>query len=458
MASISNDPGGKRRILFTLPNGDRKAIRLGKVSQRIAEGIKYRVEQLIEALHYKHPVEGELAKWVANLEPTLAQKLARVGLITAPACTAGLSLGEHLTNYFAKRADVKASTRTNWRHTKRCLLKFFGADKPLKSFTHGDAVDFERWLKSGECRTNRYADAKAEEGLAINTVRKRIGNAKQFFQDAVSRDILTKNPFDGLKGTVGSNRERDFFVDRDMTAKVLDACPDAEWRLILALARFGGCRCPSEIAELKWEDINWANERMLVHASKTEHHLNKATRWVPLFPELKPYLEAVWEQAEPGAVHVISRDRRRLNTNPGTRLRRIVLRAGLKPWPKLFQNLRAIRATELANEYPPHVAAEWLGHSTLVANKHYWQVTEADYLWATGRLEVDGAKSGARVAQKAAQSVHAGHRGDSHKMMRAHEKTPDLRVNATDREPLQKWGDGRCRTRTCDLLGVNQTL
>jgi hypothetical protein len=44
MASIANDPGGKRRILFTLPNGDRKAVRLGKVSQRAAEGIKYLVE------------------------------------------------------------------------------------------------------------------------------------------------------------------------------------------------------------------------------------------------------------------------------------------------------------------------------------------------------------------------------------------------------------------------------
>ena len=47
--------------------------------------------------------------------------------------------------------------------------------------------------------------------------------------------------------------------------------------------------------------------------------------------------------------------------------------------PKLFQNLRASRATELAAEHPGHVAAEWLGHSTAVAQKHYWQVTDADF-------------------------------------------------------------------------------
>jgi hypothetical protein len=61
------------------------------------------------------------------------------------------------------------------------------------------------------------------------------------------------------------------------------------------------------------------------------------------------------------------------------RFTRIIKRAGLEPWPKLFHNLRASRATELAAEYPGHVAAAWLGHSTAVAQKHYWQVTEADF-------------------------------------------------------------------------------
>ena len=54
-------------------------------------------------------------------------------------------------------------------------------------------------------------------------------------------------------------------------------------------------------------------------------------------------------------------------------------KAGLKPWPKLFQNLRATRATELAAEFPAHVAAEWLGQSTMVAQNHCWRVTDADF-------------------------------------------------------------------------------
>lgn len=46
MASIAHDKNGCRRILFVAPDGKRKTVRLGKASQRMAEGVKYRVEQL----------------------------------------------------------------------------------------------------------------------------------------------------------------------------------------------------------------------------------------------------------------------------------------------------------------------------------------------------------------------------------------------------------------------------
>ena len=140
--------------------------------------------------------------------------------------------------------------------------------------------------------------------------------------------------------------------------------------MLFALSRYGGLRCPSEHLALTWADVNWAEGRLLIRSAKTEHHEGMGTRMMPMFPELRPYLETVWDAAEPGTVHVVTRYRDG-NANLRTQLERIIARAGLKPWPKLFQNLRASRATELASEHPAHVAAAWLGHSTLVANKHY---------------------------------------------------------------------------------------
>jgi hypothetical protein len=225
MASIAREKNGSRRILFFAPDGKRPTIRLGKVSQRAAEAVKFRVEQLLAAKLTGHALEADTASWLADLDPTMAAKLARVGLIPKREKSATITLGQQLTNYFARRTDVKPSTMTHWRQAERSLLAYFGSERPLDSITVGDAHDWERWLKSGKARTNRYVERESDEGLAPNTVRKRVSDAKQFFEDAVSRDLLAKNCFAGMKGAVGSNRERDYFIDREMTAKVLDACP-----------------------------------------------------------------------------------------------------------------------------------------------------------------------------------------------------------------------------------------
>ena len=56
----------------------------------------------------------------------------------------------------------------------------------------------------------------------------------------------------------------------------------------------------------------------------------------------------------------------------------IILRAGVTPWPKLWQNLRSSAATDLARSVPSHVAASICGHTEEVAKEHYWKVGEGD--------------------------------------------------------------------------------
>ncbi|NOZ38912.1 MAG: hypothetical protein GXP24_01640 [Planctomycetes bacterium] len=202
---------------------------------------------------------------------------------------------------------MKRGTQLNWGHSKRCLIEFFGDKRAIDSIKVGDAKDFERWLGTPAARNNRHGENDADSGLAPNTVRKRISNAKQFFEDEVQRDLLKRNPFAGLKSAVGSNRERDFFVTRDMATKVLEACLDSQWRLLFALSRYGGLRCPSETLALEWADVHWGENRMLVCSSKTEHHDGKGVRVVPISPELRSYLEQAWDEAEPGTQFVITR-------------------------------------------------------------------------------------------------------------------------------------------------------
>jgi integrase len=337
VASISKQPGGQRTIQFTAADGKRKSIRLGKVSEWTAEGVKLHVEALVIAAVAGHPVDGGTARWVAKLETVMHDKLSAVGLVPKRESAA---LGEFITSYVESRTDLKESSRIVCRTVQSRMLAYFPAGTKLQDVTPGDADSFARWL--------RDADGG---NLSEATARKTVSVAKQIFRAAVRKRLIAENPFADLSGGVTANRARDYFVSRDEAAAVLEACPDDQWRLLFALSRYGGLRCPSEHLALRWDDIDWDRNRFRVRSSKTEHHEGKGSRWVPIFPELAPYLLDTFSQAPDGVEFVITRYRKSA-VNLRTQLQRIIRRAGLEPWPKLWHNLRATRQTELAESFP----------------------------------------------------------------------------------------------------------
>ena len=365
MASVVNRPNGRREIQFTDAAGKRQTVRLGKMPKRDAESVKTRIEHLLTSQITKRSLEGDTARWVASLDDVLAGRLAKVGLIRQ---RESAYLAGYIDAYVAGRTDLKPRTRIKFNATKRYLIEFFKADRNLRDITAGDADDWRVFLLA--------------KGMGENTVRKHTQIAKQFFTAAVRRKLIESNPFAELKSTVQANPERFHFVALDAAAKVLAACPDAQWRLIFALSRFGGLRCPSEHLALTWDCIDWEHNRITIRSPKTEHHPGKVSRTIPIFPELRPHLEAAFDEAAEGSVHVITRYRN-TNANLRTHLSRIIERAGLKPWPKLFQNLRSTRETELAEQFPMHVVCSWIGNSKAIAAKHYLQTTDEHFRKAT---------------------------------------------------------------------------
>lgn len=72
MASIAKDPGGKKRILFTTPDGNRKTIRMGKMTLANARNVKHKIESLISAKTSGQPLDNETAAWVQKIPDNLA--------------------------------------------------------------------------------------------------------------------------------------------------------------------------------------------------------------------------------------------------------------------------------------------------------------------------------------------------------------------------------------------------
>jgi integrase len=396
MASLTKVKGkahkktGKRstmwRIDFFLEGEPkRKHLWLGKIAKQQAETVKSRVEYLVSARENGTAPDAETSRWTASIGDELHSKIASHGLIAPRTVSAVQTLKQFLDGYVAKRSDVKDSTSTVYGHTRRCLVEYFGPDKKLEELTCADAIDWRRWLAQ--------SPDEGGQGLSDNTVRRRCGIARQFLTYAVDSRLIVANPFAKIKGVaVRENRSRDYFITRNESQLVLNACPDSEWRLIFALCRYGGLRCPSEVLSLQWSDIHWGQDRMKVVSPKTEHHEGKQFRIVPIFPELRPFLEALHDEAQPViecqlCTPVITRYRA-TNSNLRTQLNRIIRRAGLKPWPKLFQNLRSTRETELLEDFKLNVVADWIGNTPAIALKHYLQTTDADFEKAIGKAHL----------------------------------------------------------------------
>jgi len=342
------------------------------MSMRLAREVQTKVEDIVGASIAGHTPSQQTLHWIEEQRSnnsTLIEKLADLGLVNREyRPSVPDTLEAFLVDYVAGRTDIKPSTHQVYQRVKHYLLDYFENNRRLKDITKGEARRWTRYL--------------LERGLAKATVRRSTGMARQFFNEALELKLITTNPFARLPVVVEGNPSRLHFVDGDTIAKVIEACPSAEWRLLVGLARYGGLRVPSEVVALRWGDIDWANETFTVTSTKTEQHEGKGSRVVPIFPELLPLLQEAFDMAKEGTEYVIQRYRNPAQ-NLRTQLKKIIRRASVEPWPKLWQNLRSSRETELVERFPIQVVTAWLGNTTAVAMKHYLQVTDTHRQRAT---------------------------------------------------------------------------
>lgn len=357
MASVVTRPGGNFWIQVKIGD-NRKTIRLGRVPRRAAEEICRRVETLNACRLGGVSLDEATAAWVGKLGPDLSSRLAACGLIEARQAH---TMSEFL-EYVWSQLDVKESTIQSYEHVRRNLLAFFGPDKSISSINAGDADEFCRYL--------------AGLGLSKATIAGRSRRARQFFTVAVKKKWIPGNPFEDIRPGSQTNPERQQYVPMEHVLAVIEEMPNDEYKAILAMARIAGMRVPSEPLSLKWEHINWEAGTMAVYAPKT------GLRTVPIFEQLRPYIERLWDQAGESP-WVIKRYRNTVQAMSSIVVRAIG-RAGVPLWPKLFQNLRASAETDLMEKYPLHVVCQWIGNSPRVAAKHYLMVTRSHIEQASG--------------------------------------------------------------------------
>ena len=427
MASIVNDPNGLRRIQFFGSDGKRRTIRLGRVTRKQAEAVSARIERLVAATIVSHPPDDETSRWLADLDDILYAKLAAAGLARP---REGLTLGGWVAKYVASRNDLKPASVYKLQQTGEKLLRFFSPNTPLRAITVDQAADWRQWLLG--------------EGLSEATVRQQCRNAKTIFAEAVERGLLPQSPVRNLKsGVIAATNDR--YISPDEADRVLAACPNEQWRLLFALARFAGLRTPSETHLLTWADVDWGRGRLTVRSPKTEHFAGKEQRIVPITRRLMPILQQAFDSAGEGEERVITLSRNNLRRG----LQVIARRAGIPPWEDTYQTLRRSCEVEWAQSYPQFAVSRWIGHSITVSGKHYAN-SVPDELF--DRAASEGlAEAAQKAAQQGAATACTGGKTEGAG------ETP-APVSACGCDALQPHFSSSGRTRTGDLGLMNPAL
>ncbi len=391
MASLSKD----NRLTWTCAlTGKQKKITLGTVPKKTAEVWKRRVEELIDAVRHGEEPPRDTREWLRGLTPALREKLATVGLL-GPGGGKPTALEAFVLAFIAdKEGTVKPATKSKYEQVKTRTTAFFGNDRDIRTITVGDAMAFSAWLRQ---------EAPKGAGLGENTARKRCADFSVMLAWAVAHEAIGKNPFADKRipkmvGAAGADR-RHHLPHKDAVA-IMEACrqmENLELAAMFALCRWGGLRA-GECLLLRWDEVDWEKGRFTVLSPKTEHHQGKDRRVVPLFPEIERALLPLQEKAAVGEKRVLPSFK---TTQWGAKSLKVACkRAGVATWKRIWQNLRATRATELADCFPPYLCAEWLGHSNEVADQNYRRATE-EHFAAAAQFETGGVDAESEAETKA---------------------------------------------------------
>lgn len=353
---VSHQPHNNGWRIHFYFRGKRRKIWIGKVSKTQAQ----KIGKHFEALKVAADTGAELPKatqdWVGQIGPKLRAQIASAGLLGMS--EAPSKLGAFCDFYFESRTDWAKSTLQRWQNLKKHLCSQFDEHRDVATITEADAESFARWARS-------HFKSQSHSG-------KIIADCRQIFTVAKKFRLIHLNPFhEGINSSQPVDQSRNTYVSEEQIDKLI-ASATTEFAAVIASARYGGVRIPSEVLSMKWTDIDWDKRQIVIHDKK-----RKKDKVLPLFPKWDAALSKLWQESPEGQEYVFNHCRASANKTYRKDLEQLIKRNKLEQWPKLWVTMRASRETDLKAMYPGahHVVHDWIGNSQKVSEKHYDRIT-----------------------------------------------------------------------------------
>ena len=367
MATIIKDNAGKNYVIRLTenesPTGRRAKITCGGMTKNKAVEVKQHIQRIVVAKKANIAFEVATATWLGKLRGSIRSRLEELGLIDSLKSVPDVpehTVVRYVTDYINGRTDLSASTVRIYSRALHFAESYFGNETLLADVSPGMAKKFGTWLRAPGRKS-------ASEGLGDNTAKLMIRQLKTIFKSAIDYKVLDKNPFQGMATAINVNENNQTMVESADVLKVMEHAVDEEFKAIIALARFGGLRTPSEFRYLKHGDFSKQGGHPVfeVYCQKTAH-TGKSTRMVPVFADLAPHLKGLVSSDSRRANDFVFSPRYRDSTDANiyNTFERAIRSAGLEQWPDLWRNLRGSRAAELIDaRYPLKNVANWLGNN-----------------------------------------------------------------------------------------------
>lgn len=360
MASISFDKQRNGyRVGFYTSHGVYRSIWLGKVKKPAAMYVKRYIEDLVSSRKIAAPPAPETTAWVNRCDKRVRLLLEQHGLVEP---RKEVDLYKFCQSYIAGRKDLKPRTILRLDSCANRMHDYFG-DTDLTTITKGDA--------------ERYA-AEMRSTMASASAGRELKRCRQFFNAAIADNLIQTNPFESVSVAAISSKQRQVYVEAATVKKVAKYL-EPEVKAVLLLARFCGLRVPSEPQALLWTDVDFQTKKLTIRSPKLAK-TKTPSRDCPIFKEVVASLKALQKTNKDKPFEKWPNSANRFYRE---HLLAACKEAGVKPWPKLWNNLRASCRTDLSKQFPSHVCNAWLGHSDEVAEQSYLMVTQDFWKKAT---------------------------------------------------------------------------
>ena len=278
-------------------------------------------------------------------------------------------------------------TLTQYRYDLGAFLEFAAA----QGLRHLDQV--------GLLLVEQFQVAQRKSGYADKTLQHRMVIIKQFIKWAVERELLARNPVAGLKVSQGRPRPQPCF-DLNQVEAILRASREP-LRSIVEVLAFTGMRI-GELVWLTWDDVDFESGFIQIRPKDGWVPKHGRARSIPMHDRARAVLERLprrhrWvftarpSRQYPEGGHQISA------THMLEKLKAVLRALSIEGCLHTF---RHFFISYCANSgVPPFQLMKWVGHADVTTVTIYYELRDAESLWAMRKLSALNREDSERTGQ-----------------------------------------------------------